>query len=89
MKEGTQTFMEESKASRATSGTQALHRPEVLLKPHTPLMLECFFSKPEDGLTAPIRNITMNIHALFFFNPFRQRCLLDQDFKKLNFQILD
>lgn len=60
--------MEGSKASQGTSGTQALHRPEVLLlKLHTPFILECFLSKPEAGLTAPISNVAMNIHALFLF----------------------
>lgn len=67
MKEVGQTFMEGSKASRGTSGTQALRRPEVLLKPQTPFTLECFFSEPEAGLTAHIRNSSMNIHDLFLF----------------------
>lgn len=81
--EGTQTLMEGSKASQGTSGTQARHRPEVLLKPHTPFMLECFFSNLQAGLTAPVRSVTMNIHALFcvcfilFGHCFRS----DQDFK--------
>lgn len=61
--------MEMSEASRGTSGTQVLHRPEVLQTPSL-LVLECLFSKPEAVLTAPVRNITLNIHALFLFVAF-------------------
>lgn len=58
-----------SEASRGTSGTQVLHRPEVLQTPSL-LVQECLFSKPEAVLTAPVRNITLNIHALFLFVAF-------------------
>lgn len=77
MKEVLQTFMEGSKTSRGTSGTQALYRPEVQLKPQTSFTLECFFLKPEAGLTARIRKICMNIHdLLLFISSFWSFCFL-------------
>lgn len=60
----------------------------LLLKPHTPFMLECFLSKPEAGLTAPISNATMNIHAPLFKRSFFGHYLLsDQHFKSFDFLI--
>lgn len=64
-----------SEASRGTSGSQVLHRPEVLQTPSL-LVQECLFSKPEAVLTAPVRNITLNIHALFLFVAFFPPVLL-------------
>lgn len=82
-----------SEASRGTSGTQVLHRPEVLQTPSL-LVQECLFSKPEVVLTAPVRNITLNIHALFLFVAFFPPVLLrlvissNTDFKARTSKIL-